>query len=180
MKRRALGSLLVTALLLGAGIIAAACGEGGEEPSLKEYFQQLETISNELEERGVAVERELETAFDPEGGIDAAIDALQGLLTEGVSAFEDAFADIERLEPPSGVENIHRVFVEEARGRAELIETLADQIAEVESLSDLEEIFAQLESPEFQAADRRFRDACQVLQGIATDNGIDVDLDCGG
>jgi hypothetical protein len=180
MKRRVLGSLVATALLLGVSSIAVACGNVGDELSLGEYFQQLETISNDLEERGEVVERELETAFDPEGGIESAIDTLQGLLSEGASAFEDALADIESLEPPSEAENAHNVFVEEARGRVELVEDLADRVAEVESLSDLEEVFAQLESPEFQAADRRFRDACQALQGIATDNGIDVDLDCGG
>lgn len=86
---------------------------------------------------------------------------------------------MESLDPPSEAEAAHSVFVRELRFRVELMESLADRAAEVESLSGLEEVFAEFEDPEFEVAAVRFDDACRALEQVAADNGIEVDLDCG-
>ena len=157
-------------LLLGVGAVAAACGGGEEELSLEEYFQKLETISDDLRERG--------EAFDPETGELPNIDTLQRLLSEGVSAFQDALNEAENLDPPSEVKGAHDTFLQEARARMEVFESLADRAAEVESLSGLEDVFAEFEDPDSEAADVRFDDACRALEQVAADNGIELDLGC--
>ena len=178
MKRRVVGLLLLTALLLGASTIAAACGGGDEELSLEEYFQKLQTSSDDLEQRGEASASELGDDFDPETGELPSIDTLQRILSEGVSAFQDALNEVESLDPPSEVKGAHDTFLQEARARMEVFESLADRAAEAESLSDLEDVFAEFEGPDFEAADIRFEDACRGLEQVAAENGIEVDLNC--
>jgi len=176
MRPRVLGFLLVTALLLGVSTIAAACGGGEDELSLEQYFQQLQTISDDLEERGQVIASELGGDFDPETGELPSIDTLQRFLSEAVSAHQDALNEAESLDPPSEVESAHDEFVQATRDRVEFIESLADQAAESGSASGLLEIFTQVSLGSEQ--ETRFEDACQELERIAVDNGIGADLGC--
>ena len=178
MKPRVLGFLLVMGLLLGVGAVAAACGNGEEELSLEEYFQKLQTISNDIKEREEGLDAQFETAFDPETSPETTIDIVESVLSQGASASREAFDDVDSLDPPSEVEDAHNEFLREGRGRTELLESLADQAAEVESLSGLEDVFAEFEDPEFETAAVRFDDACRALEQVAADNDIEVDLTC--
>jgi hypothetical protein len=178
LRRRVPLLLLFTALALGISGVAAACGGGEEGLSVEEYFQQLQTISDEFEERGATLDSEFEAAFGSGTSDEVDVDAIQRILGEGATSFKDALNDAESLEPPSNVENAHREFVEEMRVRADLIESLADRAGEVESASDLEEVFAEFESPELETQAVRFSDACRALEGLAADNGIQADLNC--
>jgi hypothetical protein len=178
MKRRVLGFLLVTALLFGVGAITAACGGGEDELTLEEYFQKLQTISDDLEEREKALDIEFEMAFDPETSPDTSVDTAQRVMGEAASASREVFDDVDSLDPPSEVEDAHNEFLREGRATTRLLETLADRAAEVESLFGLEDVHAELEGPDFEAAGVRLEDACRALEGIAADNGIEVDLDC--
>ncbi len=176
MKRRVLGFLLVTALLFGVGTITAACGGGEAELTLDEYFQKLETVSDDLEQRGEALGTELEEDIDLETGELPSIETLRRLLSEGVSASQDALDETERLDPPPDVKSAHNEFVEAARGRVEFIESVVDEVVESESVSDLLEIFTQVSLGSEQ--ETRFEDACRALEQIAVDNGIQADLNC--
>jgi hypothetical protein len=178
MKRRVLGFLLVTALLLGVSTIAAACGGGEEELSLEEYFQKLQTISNDIKEREEGLDTEFEMAFDPETSPETTIDIVESVLSQGASASKAAFDDVDSLDPPSEVEDAHNEFLREGRARTELLESLADQAAKVESLPGLEDMFAEFDSPDLEVAAVRFDDACRALEQVAADNDIEVDLNC--
>jgi hypothetical protein len=174
MKRMAIAAVGI-ALVMG---VATACGDGEDKLSVEEYFQKLQTISDDLREREEALGSEFQTAFDPETSPDAAIDTLGRVLGEGASASREVFDDVDSLDPPSEVEDAHNEFLREGRATTRLLETLADRAAEVESLFGLEDVHAELEGPDFEAAGVRLEDACRALEGIAADNGIEVDLDC--
>lgn len=178
MKRRALGFVLVTALLVAVGAIAAACGDGEEELTLEEYFQRLQTMSDDLNERGEALETELEGLFDPAASEQQSIAAGRRFLDGNVSIIRDGLDVLEDLDPPSQVGDSHNKFVDAANGLRDRIGDLADRAAEVQSAADLEEIFAEFQSPELETIDERFVDACQALERIASENGIQVDLGC--
>jgi hypothetical protein len=179
LKRRLFWLLLVAAVLLGVSGIAVACGGGGEERlSAEEYFQKLQTISDDLEKQGATLDSEFQAAVGSETGDEVDVGAVQRVLAEGGTAFRRALDDLENLTPPSNVENAHRAFVEQVRVRTDLIESLADRAAEAGSASDLQEVFAEFESPELEAEATRFSDACRALEGLASDNGIQVQLNC--
>jgi hypothetical protein len=179
LKRRLVWLLLVTALSLGVSGIGVACGGGGEERlSVEEYFQKLQTISDDLEKQGATLDSEFEAAFGSGTSDEVDIDAIRKTFGQGATAFKDALNDVESLEPPSSVENAHDGFVAEMRVRTDLIESLADRAAEAESASDLEEVFVAFEGPEFETQAVRFSDACHALEGLAADNGIQVQLNC--
>lgn len=177
MKRRVLWLLLVTALVLGISSLAAACGGGEEGLSVEEYFQQLQTISDDLEKQGATLDSEFEAAFGSETG-EVDVDAVQRVLSDGASAFRGALDDVEDLEPPSEAADAHGAFVEQVRARTDLMESLADRVAEAESASDLGEVFAEFEGPELEKEAVSFSDACRALERLAADNGIQVQLNC--
>jgi transketolase N-terminal domain/subunit len=59
----------------------------------------------------------------------------------------------------------------------EAFQGFVDQVTQAESLEELAEAFGDTE---LEASGDRFEQVCVALQGVADDNGIDVDLDCGG
>lgn len=178
MKRRVVWFLLFAALSLGVSGIAVACGGGKERLSVEEYFQRLQAISDDLDEQGATLDSEFEAAVGPGTADGVDVGAVQKVLAEGGAAFRGALDDLESLNPPSSLEDAHRTFVEQVRVRTDLIESLAQRATEAQSASDLGEVFAEFESPELEQEATRFSAACQALEGLATDNGIQVSLNC--
>lgn len=173
-----LGRLLVVALLAGISAVAASCGDGEEALPAEEYFQQLQSISSELDDRVQTLDSEYEAALGSETGSEVDVEAIQSILDEGASAFRDALDAVESLDPPSGVEDAHREFLQEARARTELLESYASRAGEAESPSELEAAFAEFDDPNGDAMALRFAAACEALETIAADQGIQVDLNC--
>ncbi len=178
MKRRVLGFLLVTALLAAVASFATACGGGGgDELTLDEYFQQLQAIGDDLEEQGNALEAEIEGAFTAETSAEEAIAALEAFLTEGVEVFQEALAEIEDMNPPSEAKDAHDRFVESARTRVDLIENLAESVGEAETLEDLQQVITDLADVQLEE-ETRLQEACHSLEQIASDKGLQLDLNC--
>ncbi len=171
--------LLPGALLLGLVALSAACGDGGEALSLEEYFQRLDAIQEDVDAR-FEEQGDDEDPFDPDAPLEERVDALTGGLQDSKAILEDAVEAVQGLDPPAEVEDAHDEFVAALLGFLPSFDDFRDRAADVESESDLEELFSSLDegSQEFQEAGERLDAACLAIQAIADQNNIAVDLNC--
>ena len=177
MKARFVPLALIATLLLTVGALAAAaCDDDSEALALEEYFQQLETLIDETNERS----DELEEAF---AQVDAAslsetqqLQALADFLAEGVLLIEDFLAEIGKLRLPEAVVAEHNENVEATTLFIAAMNSVLEGTGTREIADELGQLF-EGEGLLSQAA-VRVVDACIQLQAVADRNDIDVDLNC--
>ena len=90
---------------------------------------------------------------------------------------ERAASAAEDLNPPTEAQAKHDALVKALNEFADAMQDSADAAADATSV---EEYFTAVESDAFTAADEGFTAACLDMQNLAKDNGITVDLGCGG
>lgn len=167
----------IAAPLVALGTLPAACGGNGGL-ALQEYFQQIDVIIEGAEEQGQEANRDFfEALFDPATTEEGQIAATQDFFNSTVPIFGSFVDALDDIDPPGAVEDAHAELVDAGRDLQRLSEDIADQIAAVKSVSELE---AVLDAADDTAAEDRFDAACFALQGIADDNGILVNLGCPG
>lgn len=179
MKLRSSAPSFLAVLLLAVGTMAAACGGGGDA-SLEEYFQKLDANGEDIDQQFTALRDQFETTFAEEPTEEETIQAARDFYSAYVSIVGDSVAQLEGIEPPGEAKAAHEEFVEAMRASGAVFEDISSRAAGSESLSELQDVFTELDSPESGAVFQRFVDACLALQGIADSNSIDVDLDCEG
>ena len=157
--------------------IAVACGGGGEL-SLEEYFQRVDAIFEEVEERQDELEGMFDESNEEASTIEESIEALQDYVPRLVSVTIQGIDEMEELDPPQDAKEAHEEWLTAAKVIEPLFEELLDGLEEVETLDQVEEFAAQFEEPEIEAASLRAQEACAGLQAVADANAIDVDLDC--
>jgi outer membrane murein-binding lipoprotein Lpp len=168
-------SLMVILAVVAGSLLLAACGGGGdgEELSLDEYFQQLDSIEEGIETDVLALD-EAATGVIGEDveATRAYVDGYKGVVGEGVN-------DMKELDPPSEVGDAHDEFVAALSGMLPLWQDLSDQLKDIETTSDMQTVLMGTQAEEsWTTATQRFADACLDLQGIADEKGFDVDLNC--
>jgi hypothetical protein len=161
-------TVLAATALMGFGAFASACNDDGSL-SLDEYFQQVEEIDKTNTER----QGELEGQFD-ELGPDSSVDDAADLFEQQVDLLRDFHGDLDDIEPPDEAEDAHNRAVEALGEGLETFDSFIEQFREADSI---EEAFGQFEDSDFAAFDRA-DEACRDLVQVATDNGVDVTLDC--
>ncbi len=159
---------LIAAALLA--LVAACGGGGGQELTLEEYFEQVEALDEELDERAEALEFTEEFASEEEDAL-----AFQDYFAAVIPILAEFVDAIDDLGPPAEIEDAHEEVVDSGRDFVADAEELTNELADVGSSSELEEVF---DDPEYEAASDRFLQACFALQDIADANGIDVELTC--
>ena len=152
-------SLLLGATLLVLGIIAAGC-DGDGELTLEEYFQRLDELNDDAEERFDAFEEESNSVEDE-------IEALRDFYNTRGSIFRDFIDAVDDIDPPPEAEEAHKEFVQAGEDFGDVFVRFAD----VESASELEELN---NDPEVIAVSERFEQACFKLREIADTRGIDL------
>ena len=172
MKRRLFVPLLSAALLLAFGTVAAACNGGGGGLTLEEYFQRLETVSTEYEQRGDALNEGFAEEFSSE---EEQIRETQDFWKEFLVLLGQFVNGLDDIDPPAEAEAAHEESVDAGTEMLKTFREFVDQVAEAESVSELAEAFGD---PGFEVSGDRFEQSCVKLQGIADDNGIVVDLEC--
>jgi hypothetical protein len=178
MKSRALTSILVFLLLLACAGIVVACGGGGDGDgggggggqSLEAYFQELIAVKDELGAKADAVEEEFPAAF-----LESA--ATRDYLVETSAIVAEAVDALRGIDPPQEVQSAHGEFVDALAASQEAWDGLVDELGENPSPTDVADVSERL-GPQLEAASADFETACLALEAIATDNGIDVDLEC--
>ena len=176
MKSWLSSSLLVAGLLLCA--VAAACGGGGGElsgeHSLEQYFDEVDSIIEGLQERTATLDQPSEQDFDSE---EEQIEAFRGAFTTALPIFRNFVDDLDELNPPAEVAAAHGELVRGFEDLVEAVEGLVDQLADVESASEFSDLLLDPDSG-FGSAIGQLAAACLQLQSVANDNDIDVDLEC--
>ena len=188
--------VLVATALIGGAMLMAACGGGeedeaetlrtatpaeeaaagegvaapGPENSLEEYFQQLEEI-------GEAHFAALTTLEEQSEGVWEDVDATRDYFDGFRSILGQTLADLRDLPPPAEASDAHEEGIAAFSEDLAIWENISDQLADVESVADLEALLEEMR-PQWAATAQRFTDACRLLQGIADNNGIEVDLAC--
>ena len=168
MKRFTIALAMV--LLLALGALATACGDAGEELTLEQYFQRLEAVTADGNDKFFALVTQFPQALEDPAQTRDFFAAAGVILRDGVDQLDD-------IDPPAEVEDPHNEFLDAGEGMADAIEDFADQLADVESAQELQEALEPLDA-QLAPVERRLDAACLALEGIAADNGIAVDLDC--
>ncbi len=196
MQVRYLVLAIIGAMVLSVGAVACSDDDdngdggngGGETLSLDAYFEQVKGIMDGMDEGGVVIE----TKLDEE--IEAATEAndIGGILiafADGMDEFQGLAAttadDLGAIDPPSEVENQHRELtamfnvvtsaLDDLKNAAEEIDPDADPDVIIEDITDLgTDIQTELGSLGTQG-----EVLCFEMQGIADENDIDIDLECG-
>ncbi len=180
MKSPFIPLVLIAALLLAFGAIAAACGGdgdgGGGELTLEEYFQRVEELDTALQAGEAALDEQMEedlaSVTDEQDALDLVIDGFEAQLGN----FEDFVDDLDRLDPPAEVEDAHNEAVAAQRDFLALFGDILGQLGDSDSFDAVDALFG---TDEFAAAEERATQSCLAVEQIGVSNGFDVDLDCG-
>jgi len=158
-----------TALLIIAFAVAIGCSDDGEELSLDEYFRQVDAVDNGTDERINA----LFEAITDENDVAQFRNAMNGFGP----ILEDAADDLDDIDPPDEAAAEHEALVDALRDWAAAAGDAVDSDGAANAASP-DELFVAFEEGGFGAAQNTFSAACQDLQDIATNAGIDVDINC--
>ncbi len=167
---------LFALLFFVVGSAAAACGGGdGEQAALERYFQRFERLSQEAYNQFESLQEELDRAFATVESDEELVEAYRDFFDAGQVASADFIEGINDLEPPATIEDAHREATEAGTDILEALRRARDQLAHVSSQAEMDQILDAIDAePTFD----RFEEACLMLQEIADDNGIAVDLNC--
>jgi hypothetical protein len=154
-------------------LLAAACGDGDAALTVEEYFAQVEAAGNEFAERGDAADAELTESEDPVADAKEIIPQFEEILG-------DFLDTLEGISPPEEAADAHESTVAAGKEALAALSDAADAVADVDDLAGLVEFFEGPAMTAFGAAGERFEASCTELQGIAEDQGLDVELRCNG
>src|SRR3990170_1661097 len=106
--------LAIATALLALGAMAVGCG-GTEALSAKEYFNKLEAIANETQEKESTAQpsEEDSASLTPDQVKEQGIEFLDSSATIN----EDALQKVEDLDPPDDLQEAHDRLVAAGRGR---------------------------------------------------------------
>lgn len=169
MRLRSVLTVAAAALLV---LLAVGCkndgdGGGGDGLTLEGYFQELEALATVLDEDSNTLDSEL-TAADTVEEARVVLARFPGVL----QAFLD---DLDAIDPPAEAADAQNDAVE--KGTAFLAE-FQSAIDSAGDATTFDELFAATQGEAFTTASDAFTATCLTLTGIATDNGITVDLGC--
>lgn len=173
------GSLIVAGLLLALGTMAAACG-GDDELTLEEFFQQVEVIDDDFQQRFDRLsDEDFPSEFGPGG--DERAQRYKAYAGAFAVLFAEFIDELETVNPPFEAEDAFDELITAGRELGEGHQEFGDRIEGVESLAELYAVLNEsfAEAPAEAQADFRYLDACESLQGLADTNGIVVSFDCG-
>lgn len=183
MNKRLIPLALTAALLLSLGAVVTACGDddgdgNGGALTLDEYFEKAAESKAESEARADEVQASADEELAAVESIDDAVEVFGNLIDDFVDATRQTLEDLDALEPPSEVEDLHNELVAIFQAGANALEGYAAELEEGIDLADFEAFGQDIET-EFSALSTQSEVVCLQMQDIADENSIDVDLECG-
>lgn len=169
-------SRLLAYLLLvgvaGLGLIAAACGDSDEDAgatlTLDQYFTELAVLVGDLSDVN-------NTAFIILNESDD-LDELKAAFESLPAGTEVFLTGMEGLEPaPEEVTEEHASAVDDGHAYLDMLNDVNDDVQATETVDEFVETGG---NDELQALVEEFNAHCAVLQGIADENSVPVDLTC--
>jgi hypothetical protein len=168
--------LTVVVAIVAGSLLLAACGggDGEDEISLDEYFQQFDAIEEGMVVSIGALEE------GSEGVIGEDVKATQDYVDGYQDVVEQGLNEVKSLNPPSEAKDAQDEFVAALSSMVSVWGDLSDRLRDVETTTEMQTLLTEAvnEAPWLEASER-FTEACRALQGIADEKGIDVELDCG-
>jgi hypothetical protein len=176
MNVRLMAAPAVTAALVVVCGFLAGCGGGGEadELTLHEFYGTLDEIFDGVDERFEALDDECRAADASE---EAQIEAARCFFDTSAEVFDESLDEIGALNPPAEAEDAHGEYLASGAEVSRFVEKFLEGPTGTGSVTELDEF---LEDPELEEASERFDNACYVLQAVADENEIGIDLDCEG
>ncbi len=167
MKLRSLAFVLTAVSLIAVGSFAAACGGDEEATPIEKYFARLDEL-------GAQYEANLQT---PEAASEEedALKVFQENLADSLALFSKFANGVSDLEPPDEIKSQHEELTEAMRALANTWNEYSDEVSNVVSLEELE---ALVTGGELDTAGARYEQACLVMEQLATDNGVAINLNC--
>ncbi len=164
----------VLRVMLGVGVaiglagLATACDEDGGSMSMGEYFQEFEELGDESDAKSDEINEQSDDIGPGE------FDKLRDLTEDARDVLEDFINDVDELDPPAEVEDAHDRFLDAASGFVDEFDDIIREFFDEDDEDALADGAAALNAVDFSAVGG----ACDELQQLANDNGIDVDLGC--
>lgn len=172
----------ILGVFLGLSVVGVACGGGngggGDELSLEDYFAQLKTMSNELEQRGDDVESRFNADLENIISVDEAVAVLGPALVEFEQVAQDFVDSLNGLNPPAEAEELHNQLTDVYQEGAGALADLGGRLDSIESEQELATLGTDVET-QFNDLGTRSDGLCFQLQDLADEQSIDVDLSCG-
>ena len=163
MKRLALG---ITTMLC-AVFLLAGCDDDGNSFTLDAYFEEVEGLVEDYE----ADTTEAFATLNESNDLEELKDAF-GSIPDSLSGFLDG---MNALAPPDEAADAHDDAVEAGEAFLEALEDVNDDVQETDSVDAFVEAAG---SDELQELSSAFNATCPPLQEIATENDVDVNLNC--
>lgn len=168
MTLRSFAFVLIAVSLLALGSFAAGCGGDDEALSIEEYFGRLDALNAQFE----ADLQEVDT----ENAEEEDLKLIQANFANTVALLATFAGGVSDLEPPNEIKSQHKEVAEALRAYADALG--GDYLDQVSNLDSIEELQALAVDEELVAAGARAGEACLVLEQLAADNGIEVNLNC--
>ncbi|MDH3607053.1 MAG: hypothetical protein OER12_08650 [Acidimicrobiia bacterium] len=141
-------------LVMGIGLLAAACSSG---PSLTDYAADLEQLVSTMNGRLDTID----VIFDEEA---PSLDSIRGYADDRMAARNQFLTGFEALDPPSEARDIHEAGLDVLRALVQAEQEVADLAF---ASDDIATVSALWESPTGQAAraaDQRAIELCQAAE----------------
>jgi hypothetical protein len=161
------GLLIVAGAAISLGFAVVACGGGGGSLSLDEYFQKVDALDQESADRTDELDRDFESAED--------VDEARDLIAELIAVSDDFRDGLAGLDAPDEAADAQAKALE---GFDAFIAELTAALEDAGDATTVDDLYEALLSID-EAGINQATEACLELEEIASENGIDVDLDCG-
>ena len=167
-------TIFIAALaLLPAALVA--CNSSGKL-SLEDYFAEVEKLDTAQTEQQDEIDSEYEDKLNPAEFTDQVTEDFVDYFEASRGAAQDFVDELKDLDPPDEAADAHDEAVDAFDACLEETGRIVDDIGDADSFEELGAVF---EDQSVTDACDRTTATCEALQGIADENDIEVDLDCG-
>jgi len=190
MRIRTIVMMILVGALIALTAIAAACGGDGDGDgdgdgggggngtlTLEDYLAELDTLDNLYSERTDSLEAQFDEDLTTAGpDVEAIMQLSRDFFDDGARAVGEFVDGIDALNPPPEAEAIHNRAVTAGRDIVAVFDDLLERLQDASSEADFG---AVMDSFSADAAGDEFTQACDDIQALADENGIDVTFSCG-
>jgi hypothetical protein len=169
-KEAPMARVLFFIALMAGSLVLPGCGDH-DKPDTRDYFLQFEQIMHPGERRPDIL---AEAVWG--GGKDR--DAAREYFASVQVTHRQLLQNLQDLQPPPEAQDAHGEYLAAYAEIMTVFDDFADSFASSSSPPGLELVSTRPSGPAWEAAAQRFENACLRLQGIAMENGIEIDLDC--
>ena len=169
---------VIAIILLCFGAITIACnGSGGSDAplTLAGYFQRLQRLDHQAQERNDALAEELDAALERAESEEEQFQAARAGFLQGALSIDEFITDLEDLAMPEEVRDAHDRVIAAGEALLASFQGLAQELDRTDTADVLERLLGDRDLNEIA---ERYEEACEALEDAADENGIDIDLNC--